>query len=217
MSGDNHRDRTIALAGIFQGAALARQLARRGYADEAPMQASVRSILITDAVNTVSVFGGLEGVRLGLLSISRQTGSAGDLEVARYVVSLCQLAKRFYGTPELVQRVAGELATLQKEVSMDREGAPSSELFERFADLYKANLSQLKPQIMVQGEQGHLGSAHVVDQIRTALLAGVRAGVLFHQLGGSRWQLLFQRRLYIESASRLLEEIEPAAPSQVLH
>lgn len=217
MSDAEERDKTVALAGVYQGAALARQLARRGYADEAPLRASVRSILIIDAVNTVSIFGGIEGVRLGLLSISRQTGSAGDLEVAKYVVSLCQLANRFYRTPELTQRVSQELAELLEDISVDREGGLSSELFERFAELYKDNLSQLKPQIIVQGEQGHLGNAHVVAQIRTSLLASVRAGVLFAQLGGSRWQLLFQRRQYIDNAARLLEEIEPAAPSETLH
>lgn len=217
MSDAAERDKTIALAGVYQGATLARQLARRGYADEAPLQASVRSILITDAVNTVSVFGGLDGVRLGLLSISRQTGSAGDLEVARYAVSLCLLARRFYRTPELVERVARELAALQEDVSVDRQGGPSSDLFERFADLYKANLSHLKPRIIVQGEQGHLGNAHVVARIRTSLLAGVRAGVLYTQLGGSRWQMLLQRRRYIDNAARLLAEIEPATPSETLH
>lgn len=217
MSDAVQRDKTVALAGVYQGAALARQLARRGYADEAPMQASVRSILITDAVNTVSVFGGLEGVRLGLLSISRQTGSAGDLEVARYVVSLCQLAKRFYRTPEAVEHVSRELAAIKEDISVDRGDGPSSEIFERFADLYKANLSHLKPRVIVQGEQGHLGNAHIVAQIRTSLLAGVRAGVLYHQLGGSRWQLLLQRRLHIDTAARLLEEIEPSAPSETVH
>lgn len=217
MSDAEERDKTVALAGVYQGAALARQLARRGYADEAPLRASVRSILIIDAVNTVSIFGGIEGVRLGLLSISRQTGSAGDLEVAKYVVSLCQLANRFYRTPELTQRVSQEMAELLEDISVDREGGLSSELFERFAELYKDNLSQLKPQIIVQGEQGHLGNAHVVAQIRTSLLASVRAGVLFAQLGGSRWQLLFQRRRYIDNAARLLEEIEPAASSETLH
>lgn len=217
MSDSNERDRTIALAGIYQAAALARQLARRGYADEAPFRASVRSVLIVDAINTVSIFGGLEGVRLGLLSMTRQSGSAGDLEVARYVVGLCQLARRFLRAPELVERVSRELAAIQEDVSVQGgEGVPA-ELYERFADLYTETLSHLKPRIIVQGEQPNLGSPHVVAQIRTSLLTGVRAGVLFTQLGGSRWQLLFQRRQYIDNAVLLLEEIEPEQESETLH
>jgi len=211
------RDKTLALAGIYQGAALARQLARRGYADQAPLRASVRSILVVDAVNTVSVFGGIEGLRLGLLSINRQSGSAGDLEVTKYVVALCQLARRFYRSPERVEAVSRELAAIQEEVAVDGDGDISSQVHERLAELYKANLSQLKPRIIVQGEQGYLGSAHVVAQIRTCLLAAVRAGVLFTQFGGSRWQILLRRRGYMDNAGRLLAEIEPAAESQTLH
>lgn len=217
MSDANERDKTLAMAGIYQGATLARQLARRGYADEAPLRASVRSILVVDAVNTVSIFGGIEGLRLGLLSISRQSGSAGDLEVTKYVVALCQLARRLYRSSELMQAVSGELAAIQEDVAVDSGGDISSEVYERFAELYKANLSHLKPRIIVQGEQGHLGNAHVVAQIRTCLLAAVRAGVLYTQLGGSRWQVLLQRRRYMDNAARLLSEIEPAAESPTLH
>ncbi|MBS1270782.1 MAG: High frequency lysogenization protein HflD [Gammaproteobacteria bacterium] len=217
MSDANERDKILALAGLYQGAALARQLARRGYADEAPLRASVRSVLITDAVNTVSIFGGIEGVRLGLLSISRQSGSAGDLEVARYVVALCRLAKRFYCSPELVNRVSQELAAIQEDVSVDAGGDITTETYERFADLYKANLSRLKPGIIVQGEQDHLKNTHVVAQIRTSLLAGIRSGVLFSQLGGSRWQLVLQRCRYMDNATRLLEEIDGAPQSETVH
>lgn len=217
MSDSNDRDKTLALAGMFQASALARQLARRGYADEEPLRASVRSVLIIDALNTVSVFGGVEGVRLGLLSISRQSGSAGDIEVARYVVALCQLSRRFYRSAELVNRVSDELSAIQEEVSVSPDGGVSEEIYERFADLYKSTISRLDPRIIVQGEQAHLSNAHVVAQIRTSLLAGVRSGVLFTQLGGSRWQLLFQRRRYIENAARLLAEIEPASHSETLH
>lgn len=217
MTDSNERDKTLALAGIYQAAALARQLARRGYADEEPFQASLRSVLIVDAINTVSIFGGVEGVRLGLLSMSRQSGSAGDLEVAGYVVSLCQLARRFQRSSELVEQVSQELSAIQEDVSVRAGDGMSSEIYERFADLYKATLSHLKPQIIVQGEQANLGNAHVVAQLRTSLLAGVRAGVLFAQLGGSRWQLLLQRRGYMDNAARLLDEIEPKQASRTLH
>ncbi|HSH43168.1 MAG TPA: DUF489 family protein [Arenicellales bacterium] len=213
MTASNERDRTIALAGIYQAAALTRQLARRGYADEEPFLASVRSILIIDAINTVSIFGGLDGVRLGLLSISRQSGGSGDLEIARYVVGLCQLARRFLRTPEMVERVSAELA----EIREADDAVAGQELYERLAGLYRENLSRLKPQIMVQGEQPNLGDAHIVARIRTSLLAGVRAGVLFAQLGGSRWQILLQRRRYMNNAARLLEEIESRPESQKLH
>ena len=38
------------------------------------------------------------------------------------------------------------------------------------------------------------------------LLAGVRATILFDQVGGRRWRLLFQRGKYVEGAQRLLRQ-----------
>ena len=58
------RDQVLALAGVFQAAALAQQLARRGYEEEEPFEASVRSLFIKDAINTASVFGGESGLAL---------------------------------------------------------------------------------------------------------------------------------------------------------
>lgn len=217
MSDSPPCDKTLALAGIYQAAALARQLARRGHADEQPLETSVRSVLIVDAINTASIFGGSRGVRLGLLAIGRQAGSPGDLEVAKYVVSLCQLADRFGRSPESIKRVSQELLAIQEDVSVHPGEGFSAELYERFAELYKDTFSGLKPRIVVQGEKACLNNPHIVAQIRTALLAGVRAGVLFAQLGGSRWQLLLRRRLYRDRALHLLEQIGTHETERTLH
>ena len=117
----------------------------------------------------------------------------------------------------MVERVSSVLSEIRRDVSGDAEHLMSSANYERFAELYKATISHLKPRVIVQGEQEHLSNAHVVAQIRTSLLAGVRAGVLFAQLGGSRWQILLHRRGYIDNAMRLLSEIDPDAQSQTLH
>ena len=67
-------DRTLALGGIFQAALLVQKLARRGRADTGPMQASVKSVLVIDAIDTRSVFGGVDGVKVGLLALRDRMG-----------------------------------------------------------------------------------------------------------------------------------------------
>ena len=47
----------------------------------------------------------------------------------------------------------------------------------------------------------HLQDENKAARVRALFLAGVRAAFLWHQLGGRRWQLLFQRK-------RLLTAIE---------
>ena len=41
------------------------------------------------------------------------------------------------------------------------------------------------------------------DKIRACLLAGIRSAVLWRQVGGSKWQLLFHRKKLVQAAQQL--------------
>ncbi len=200
------RDRVVALAGVFQAAVLTQQLARTGEADHDAMASSVRSILITDALDTASVFGGYGGVDLGLRTVvtkmSRRADSR-DLEVAGYVMALTQLEGKLRGNAPMQARIRRELGELQAREGLQALGA---ELFAGLAGLYTQTLSLIRPPIVVHGQEGHLADAGVVDRVRTALLAGVRAAYLWHQLGGRRWHLILKRGAYVDGARALLAE-----------
>ena len=43
----------------------------------------------------------------------------------------------------------------------------------------------------------------VQDKIRACLLAGIRSAVLWRQVGGSKWQLLFHRKKLVQAARQL--------------
>ncbi|MGH9353754.1 MAG: DUF489 family protein [Terriglobia bacterium] len=46
----------------------------------------------------------------------------------------------------------------------------------------------------------------VINMVRSLLLGGLRAAVLWRQCGGSRWMLLFMRASLQKEAKRLLHE-----------
>jgi high frequency lysogenization protein len=212
---DNDRDRTLALAGMFQAAILAQQLARRGYEDEVAFNASVRSIFITDAINTLSVFGGIDGVRMGLRAVRDKfmaRAQSRDFEIVRYVLALAQLQGRLRRQPEMMQEVSDRIAEINASLTESGDqAATGNRTCAELAAIYKDTISTLKPRIIVQGEQGHLASTVIVDKVRTALLAGIRAAFLWGQLGGRRWQLIFSRRAYIHCADAVLSQRSGAA------
>ncbi|MEE3191683.1 MAG: DUF489 family protein, partial [Pseudomonadota bacterium] len=74
------------------------------------------------------------------------------------------------------------------------------------ADLYKQTLSQLSFRIRVTGNPTYLQNAGTADKVRAILLSGIRAAILWRQVGGRRWQLLFSRRRYSEICRDLLTE-----------
>ena len=74
----------------------------------------------------------------------------------------------------------------------------------RLAQLYAETLSRLHPRVMVEGNQAFLQQAARQNDIRALLLAAVRAAVLWRQLGGTQWRLLFRRKQYSMLARGLL-------------
>ncbi len=209
---NTERDRTLALAGVFQAAKLAQQLARSGHADDHALQTSVRSIVITDSINTISVYGGLNGLTVGLTILHKKVatavGKTADVEIARYVLSLIQLARQLKSNDDLARTIAQRIDDIKREFSSHYSELDNEGVYAQLAQLYKDTLSTLRPKIIVQGEHGHLADAVIVDKVRTVLLAGVRSAVLWRQLGGSRWQLIFKRRALLANAAELMDELD---------
>jgi high frequency lysogenization protein len=61
----------------------------------------------------------------------------------------------------------------------------------------------LKFRIKVNGSAQHLENPQNADVIRAALMAGIRAGFLWRQLGGRRWKLVVQRKRVLETSQNL--------------
>ena len=78
------------------------------------------------------------------------------------------------------------------------------EVIEKIAELYTQTVSTIGPRILVNGEQGYLANTLIAAKVRCALFAGIRAAFLWRQLGGRRWQLLFQRRAIANAAGEIL-------------
>ena len=186
-------ERVIALAGIFQGATLAQQLARKGQCDEMAMDASIGSVFRIDAPSVVAVYGQVSGVRLGLRTLIGQIDeSERDMAVTRMVVTVMRLERSLRRRADLLARLREGILAAQRQAEHFGPAAP--QVAQRLAELYTATLSTLSPRVMVSGEPRLLAQPQTVARVRTALLAAVRSAVLWRQVGGRQWQLLTSRR-----------------------
>ena len=211
MAGSFH-DQVLALAGIFQSACLVQQLAREGHTDSAALRTSIQSVLALDAPDVETIYGNARGVRLGLeLLNTKLTGKtkSSDIEMARYVVALVQLENSLRRRPTMLDDIRQGIDTARAQMKFFESDAPADGvhplLMEKLAQLYSQTISTLTPRIMVSGEHGHLSNPAIAAKVRAALLAGIRSAVLWHQLGGRRWQLLFSRGKIARTAAELLE------------
>ena len=213
-------DRTLALAGICQAARLAQDLARRGQTDKRAFAASIQSVLHLDAASTSVVYGGEGGVALGLTLLRDQLqarAQESDIEWVRYVLSLMQLERALAKHSDMPTRISRGItrAATQMKFFEEKDNTANESIHprwvEKLAELYTQTISTLTPRIMVNGEHGHLTHPAIAAGVRAALLAGIRSAVLWRQLGGRRWQLLFMRRGIAAQATALLEKMERGA------
>ena len=214
------QDNVIALAGLAQSGKLVTQLAAEPNHDEAALRASAGSLLVMHPESMDEVFGGVQGVSLGLetmASLLKGKGLQSVLakELIRYLMSMDQLADRLKQSPStqaVIEKGLYELSTsfsslLEGEQADTQDESQAGEyeaFYARIGTLYQKSLSQLAPKIIVRGAKGYLQDEESVARVRTALFAGVRAAYLWHQQGVRRWHLIFARRAYADMAGRLL-------------
>lgn len=193
----------VALAGVFQSAALVRATATTGSQDASSLEASIGSILRIDVNDAAEAFGGVVGVRMGLEALIQQLErNPGELAVSQIAVSVLRLERKLSGRPSMLQALREGIEAIQRQV--DHLGVVHTSVLARLSELYASTLSNLRPRVVVQGNPLYLQQSAQVERIRSTLLAGVRAAVLWRQLGGSQWHLLFKRKQVVMLARGLL-------------
>lgn len=207
------RDRTLALAAVFQAAALVDDAAHGRPLDDRHLTVLLEAVLIVDAQAIQDIYGPPAQLRLGLTALTSHltpglgsgSGAAPGADILRYVFSLLRLAHQFQRAPAL----RGEMDKRLERLKAQRAhfAVTHETLLEAFADAYSATLATLPRRIEVRGQRGALTQARTAALIRACLLAGARAAILFFQLGGRRRQLFFQRRAVLGAAQALREEL----------
>lgn len=203
---DRIQKQALALAGVFQAGALVDQMAHTGMADTAPMECSLYSIFQLDPPTTEGIYNGIGGVRLGLRMLC-ETLESGNGErhgrVIRYAINLLHLEGRLCQDREMLAVIRARLESLRDQTS-DRSPM-DDQVVDGLDEIYRDTLSTLSYRIQVSGEAAQLQNERVARRVRALLLAGVRSAMLWRQLGGSRWQLLFRRRRLQQACTELLE------------
>jgi high frequency lysogenization protein len=205
MSRTSITDQTLALAGIAQAATLASQLAREGNADSNAMAGTVHSILMLDAANTESIFIDKYHLYKGLQTVrdTFEKDTNTNAEILRYCASLLHLQRQLTKNSSMLDTIGRRILQIQKQADMCGSET-NSQVINSIAALYTDTLSTLKFRIQINGNPQYLQQDNVASQIRTVLLGGVRSAMLWHQLGGSRFDFVFKRKAIHNATIELL-------------
>ncbi|MCB0079406.1 MAG: high frequency lysogenization protein HflD [Caldilineaceae bacterium] len=200
--------RTLALAGIYQAAALVEDIARHGDVAEQGLITMMESVFRQQSESILAIYAHDElpahqALERGLRTLSEALESGKHRDATRYVMSLLQLEGKLRKQPATLDRIGTGITDSADQVRYF--GITHENVLARLADLYVNTISTLSPRINVFGEPMHLENARNKNRIRALLLSGIRSAVLWQQCGGSRWRLLLERRGLINTATALLE------------
>ena len=195
----NTKNRTIALAALFQCIEGVNQVANTGKVDQNLYQTCINSILTENNESAESLYGSVSDLKTGLRSMMYQLGAGQltpdgkpkDMESTRYMLGLIHLENKLDKAPDIFTKLLEGIEKTQeklKHFDITHENITAA-----LADIYANTISELGPKIMVKGDQAHLANPKNAAKIRALLLAGIRAALLWRQAGGNRWKLLWER------------------------
>lgn len=202
------QDQTLALAGVFQASALVQQIARSGQCAESSLETCIRSLFATDPATTLDVYGGeLKDLREGLSTLagvlSKQTRQQ-DIEVLRYALNLINLEAKLRRDKDMLDVIGSRIDQARHTAS--HFGYTHPNLIANLGSVYSDTISTFRLRIQVSGQPDILQREEHAAKVRALLLAGIRSAVLWHQSGGRRWQLIFNRNKVIGIARELAEK-----------
>ena len=207
------QNRTIALAALFQCVEGVNHIANTGHVDADLYKTCINSILTEDSGSAEKLYGSLKELKIGLKSMMYQLASSPmtpdgkpkKLELTRYALCVIHLENKLNSNKAVFEELINGIQSNQEKLNhfdIEHENITAS-----LADLYTRTISNIGPKIMIQGEQTHLANPKNAAKIRTLLLAGIRAALLWRQAGGSRWKLLLERRKLQRQADSFLLQL----------
>ena len=188
MSFHNLQSRCIAFAAMCQAAYLVDKIATTGLCpDAAAFDASLRSIMRTESDSPLAIFGGYPSLNVGFKSMLGQlenSNNARNMQITKYVIGMIALEKKLSSNAGTLNLLGERINQVQRQLAHFE--IDDSSVLSNLDSIYKELISTLGPKIQVNGSPSCLQQTQTQHKIRALLLAGVRATVLWRQIGGGR-------------------------------
>lgn len=200
----------LALASIFQACRLVYELASNGFCDETIFHTQLNSLYTLEAPNFQAIYGSPDNLKLGLKTLaellSKKTKDRTDALISRYALDIIFLQYRLMKKQDVLDYIRRRIKfASQQKIYFN---AINDTIINNLADIYSHSISQFNYKIQLIGKPDYLRNPKIFSQIRALLLSGIRASVLWQQLGGRRHHLFFTRNRLLLQSRQILEKIE---------
>lgn len=204
---------TLALAAIFQSGWVVQQLAEHNTWLSGDAEPLIKSVAQLNPASFRDIFPFPSALKPGL-QLMEQTYTRKRIDkirnAIRYAFSLMQVERHLSRQPEMLTTIREGVEHFAKHYAID-EYWNEPVTYHRFAHLYSETASKLRFRIIVNGNASVMQDELNVARTRASLLAGVRAALLWRQMGGRRWHAVLRRRQIIQGM-QLIEPLMMTTP-----
>lgn len=207
MQNYTFQDKAIALIGIYQASQCVYELATTGKTDPLAYETCVNALFCDNPETTLSVYGNeVNNIQKGTESLLAQMQAANtmqtrNMELTKYVLTLIILERKLFEQKQPLEKISRVLESAKNNRS--QFGDFHENVIATIARAYSENVSVINPRIMVNGHHEYLQNPKIANKIRALLLSGIRSALLWRQVGGSRWGLIWHRKKYAKAAQSL--------------
>lgn len=209
---------TIALAALFQSAAQIQRVARFGAVDEHAIAPLMRALVITSPNTIEDVYAPkrvIPGLNQLLTSLyPKEATQPKNAELIKIAFSIINLEANLEKQNMVFAQLDKEVDKLRADVLLlhpDYEDAADNvlvdyDIIKMYSKIYSNLISPNFPKLIIYGEESYLRRTEFQEMIRALLLAGIRASLLWHQVGGKRYSLMFRYKDIIERARQIISQ-----------
>ncbi|MTI13317.1 high frequency lysogenization protein HflD [Sansalvadorimonas verongulae] len=202
----NESDCVLALAGLFQACSLVEKVAKTGQAPADTMETAIKSIFNTNPKDVPDVYGDVQSVHTGLRLVRGLLERDPEVvrsDTIRYALTLIHLERKVRGNGGMMNTIGDGINRARGQ--LNHFDHLHENLMASLAGVYLDSVSTFKTRVQVTGNLNNLQNPASANKIRASLLAGLRSAILWRQIGGRRWHLVFSRKSMLREASNLLK------------
>lgn len=202
-------ERVLALAALVQAALLVENSAFGKDTPDAALSVLYQSLYTTNPKDFSEIVPDLDALSLGitfLRNVLQKQPNDAENRTLGYVLNVIQLEKKLRKRTDLIDTIIQTFSELEAQYT-DAEDRLQPNAIAELAELYRDTLGELRPRIEVKGEPTRLQKAPTAAKIRSLLLTAIRFAMLWRQLGGRRWHLVFGQRQILANLNQLYDRI----------
>lgn len=200
-------NQVIAFSALAQCAKLAHDVARTGLVDNAQWQVCIASLVCTDPDSIGDVYLPVSDLHTGMDTLIKQLSDSGEgrsIEITKYLAGLVSLSRKLLRNDNALSMMSQRMDQVKRQ--LHHFTINDEAVIANLASVYTDIVSPLGSKIHIAGTPAHLQQPLNQKKIRALLLAGVRAAILWQQMGGKRRHLLFSRKAYVTNAKQQLTQ-----------